>query len=239
MTVVRTPAGYCHDAGVWQVDLGDVEYDLQPGLQAYPRDRGMPAVNWYVPNPFFQVQLESNHVNGWEWTPNGQVTISINGVEVATVQTDEWGTFRSHFEEMEPFISGMDFLITDGLHTKTLMTAYLEITNVNPDADTVSGKANAGQTFNVWVHGPENAPTVPVTSDAMGQWTADFSEQWNIIPGSDGAAQIDDEDGDGTWVPWRLPNPRFTIFPLWQWYDGWDWPDGATVNIPVENKSCG
>lgn len=228
------------NSGVWQVDLGDVGYDLQEGASGRSEIRDnlgdATAVDWYVPNPFFQVQLETNHVDGWEWTPNSQVTISINGVEVATVQTDEWGTFRSHFEDMEPFISGMDFLITDGLHTKTLTTADLEITNVDPDADTVSGRADAGQTFNVWVHGPENAPTVQVTADEMGQWTADFAGQWNIAPGSDGAAQIDDEDRDGTWVPWRLPNPRFTIFPLWQWHDGLDWPDGATVNITVENK---
>lgn len=228
------------DSGLWQVDLDDAGYDLQEGASGRSEIRdetgNATAVDWYVPNPFFQVQLETNHVDGWEWTPNSQVTISINGVEVATVQTDESGTFRSHFEEMEPLISGMDFLITDGLHTKTLTTAFLEITNVDPDADTVSGRAGAGQTFNVWVHGPENAPTVQVTADGMGQWTADFSGQWNIVPGSDGAAQIDDEDRDGTWVPWRVPNPRFTIFPLWQWYDGLDWPDGATVNITVAGK---
>ncbi len=32
------------------------------------------------------------------------------------------------------------------------------------------------------------------------------------------------------------PNPRFVIFPESEWFDGNDWPDGATVNITVEDK---
>lgn len=228
------------ESSMWQVDLDDAGYDIQQGAAGRSEIRdevgNATAVDWYVPKPYFQVQLETNNVDGWEWTPNSQVTISINGTEAATVQTDEWGTFRSHFEELEPFVPGMDFLITDGVSTKTLTTAYLEITNVDPDADTVSGLANAGQTFNVWVHG-ENAPGVPVTADSMGQWTADFSGQWNIVPGNDGAAQIDDDDGDGTWVPWRLPSPTFGVWPIENHVNGWDWTPQTTIQVSRGNCS--
>ena len=235
----KPPVDVTASDGTWQADLTDA-YDITYGTDGRAwiiADGGnATAVDWHSPNPHYQVQLETNHVDGWEWMPNGQVTININGMEAATVPTDEWGTFRSSFEELEPFVPGMDFVITDGVNTKTLTTAYLEITNIDPDADTISGRAHAGQTFNVWVHRPENTPTVQVTADTRGQWTADFSGQWDIMPGNDGAAQIDDEDGDGTWVPWRLLNPRMIVFPEWEFFDGNDWPDGAVVNITVASK---
>ncbi|MEK7784437.1 MAG: hypothetical protein AAB658_03285, partial [Chloroflexota bacterium] len=180
------------------------------------------------------MQLGTNHMGGWQWTPNGEVTLYINGTEAATVQTDEWGNFSIHFGELDPFVSGMDFVVTDGLNTKTMTTAYLEITNVDPEADTVSGLAPIGQQFDIWVHG-ENAPGIQVTADSLGQWTADFSGQWDIVPGTDGAAQINDEDGDGTWVPWRVPNPTFGIWPWEDHINGWDFLPLTTIQVSVDD----
>jgi len=74
-----------------------------------------------------------------------------------------------------------------------------------------------------------------------GWWEADFTTlPFDILEEYRGwsFAQIFDEDGDaneGSTPPPGL-NPRFTIFPEWDWYDAMDWPDGATVTITVLGK---
>jgi len=45
---------------------------------------------------------------------------------------------------------------------------------------------------------------------------------------------------DGHWVAnaFFVRNPHFTVFPEWEWFDGLDWPDGATVSITVEGEQA-
>ncbi|MEK7324085.1 MAG: hypothetical protein AAB217_02365, partial [Chloroflexota bacterium] len=86
--------------------------DIVPGTWAdsgeWDEDGDNTVSGYSVPNPGFQVQLGTNHMGGWQWTPNGEVILYINGTEAATVQTDEWGNFSIHFGELDPFVSGMD-----------------------------------------------------------------------------------------------------------------------------------
>jgi CSLREA domain-containing protein len=41
---------------------------------------------------------------------------------------------------------------------------------------------------------------------------------------------------DGNWVANVIRNPRFTVFPEWRALEGYEWPDGVTVSISVEEK---
>lgn len=235
-----------NSAGDWSADFSipgtdpgeEQTIDIVPGTWVdsgeWDEDGDNTAAGYSVPNPRFVVQLGTNNVDGWEWTRNSEVTIAINGTEAATVPTDEWGNFNYNFGELEPFVPGMEFTITDGLSPKILTTVYLEITNVDPDTDTVSGMAPGGQAFDVWVHG-ENAPGVQVTADSSGHWTAVFSGQWDIVPDTNGAAQINDSDGDGTWVGWRLSNPTFAVRMTDAQVEGWEWPLGADVTMTIDD----
>ena len=71
-----------------------------------------------------------------------------------------------------------------------------------------------------------------------GTWSADFGAAGlDLVENMGGRAEIRDGEGNATAVDWWLPNPRFVVFPEWEWYDGLDWPDGATVDITVEGKA--
>jgi hypothetical protein len=37
-------------------------------------------------------------------------------------------------------------------------------------------------------------------------------------------------------VDWWVLNPRFVVFPEWEWFDGLDWPNGQTIAISVGGK---
>ena len=51
-----------------------------------------------------------------------------------------------------------------------------------------------------------------------------------------GRAEIRNEINNGTAVDWCVPNPTFNVFPEWDYVQGRDWLDGATVSATVEGK---
>ena len=221
--------------GNWTADfsgLWDITTDHEVFASEFDEDGDDTLTIRDFPN--FVVQLGTNHMEGWNWIPNGEVTIDINGSEAATIQTNDKGEFGIDFDELGPFVSGMDFVVTDGLNTKVMTTAFLEITNVDVESDTVSGLADIGQALDVWVY-DTNWPGVQVTSGMSGTWTADFSGVWDIVLGTNGAAQVNDDDRDGSRMDWNVPNPTFGVRVNDNTIEGWGWPLGATVTIEIDD----
>jgi hypothetical protein len=81
----------------------------------------------------------------------------------------------------------------------------LYVDGVDVTADTVFGRADAGTSVDVWVHGDGN---LTVTADGSGNWTADFSAMTDLTYFSDGGSQQFDADGDSTGVWWASPGSR-------------------------------
>ena len=76
-----------------------------------------------------------------------------------------------------------------------------------------------------------------VIANPQGKWNVDFTGIYDLMPLERLVAQnVRDEAGNSTAVDWYIPQPRFTIYPDAQWFDGMDWPDGATVTITVKGK---
>ncbi|MEO8356475.1 MAG: ABC transporter substrate-binding protein, partial [Chloroflexota bacterium] len=222
--------------GNWTADfsgLWDITTDHEVFAHEIDNDGDVTLTIKGFPN--FVVQLGTNHIDGWNWIPNGEVTININGSEAATIQTNEMGAFGTDFDGLDPFIPGMDFVVTDGLNTKAMTTAVLEITNVDVESDTVTGLADSGQILSVWVH--ENWPGVQVSADISGIWTADFSGVWDIVPSTSGAAQVNDDDRDGSRMDWSAPNPTFGVRVNDNTIEGWGWTLGSTVTIGIDDPT--
>ncbi|MGD8404338.1 MAG: hypothetical protein PVJ21_11805, partial [Anaerolineales bacterium] len=107
----------------------------------------------------------------------------------------------------------------------------------------MSGFAPHGSSlYVVAATGPDEAEQTSVwvqADEGTGYWFADFSvlgltdsmRGWSF-------AQVHDDDGDANeaGTPPPPPNPRFTVFPEWERFDGYDWPDGATVIITVQYR---
>ena len=103
----------------------------------------------------------------------------------------------------------------------------LEVTDVDPDTDTVSGTAEPGSDVNVSSEAFRN-----LTADTEGKWVADFSGELDLVPGSNGEADQPDDDGDETLIPWGVPDPYFAVSPIeppdHMWGEEWE-ADGEVL----------
>jgi hypothetical protein len=130
--------------------------------------------------------------------------------------------------------------------TKTLTLSDLRMTGFDLGVDTIAGTGTPSAQIQVCANIPNRCISRWLMADGDGNWTANFGvpgtgnddpDTFDVQQGSNGWAAEYDADSDRTWFDWWVPNPRMTVFPEWEWFDGYDWPDGATVNITVTGKS--
>jgi hypothetical protein len=237
--------------GRWVADFGELDFDLTGGMcgRSEIRDElgNATAVDWCVPNTRFTVFPEWNYLEGYEWPDGADVSISVAGKEACSTEAisafpewDPWNTFFSVNFPEGCVIEVGDF-ITLSYESLSLIhqVQELAITDVNLDLDTVAGAAVFDPEqfiLHTWIHGIDGS--YMQLSVEGGTWLADFGSQgFDLQPGMGGRVEIVDQASNATAVDWWIPNPRFTVFPEWEWFDGYDWPDGTTVSITVDEKS--
>ena len=232
-------------------ELGeDDTFDIVPGTQGNARqpdeDGNATGISWRVPNPYFDVFAVDDQVQGWEWPLGAEVTLLIDDPDILgtvnysdsqTVVVAPWNPNQTwvlfDFEGSFDVEPGHTVTLTDFATARNHTVTNLAVTDVNPDTDTVSGTAEAGSDVDVWVHGD---PSCQVVVDPDGNWTADCAAVGSdIVPGTGGGAREHDEDGDGTRIHWRVPNPRFWVSPLDEQVNGADWPLGADVTLLIDD----
>jgi hypothetical protein len=121
--------------------------------------------------------------------------------------------------------------MTDGTTTKILLVSNLEVTNVDPETDTVSGTADSGSEVHVWIEGCGDPCDVRVTADS-GTWLVDFPDG-TLVPGTWYPAEQENEDGDRTQVPWLVSNPRFDTNVTGNWVGANEFPTSTEVTVSV------
>ena len=171
------------------------------------------------------------------WTPGATISLTIedgSGVVYVDSQTaDSGGTFNFNLWDIFDLQRGHVVTVSDGTTTKTHTVTNLFIDGVDVTDDTVIGRADAGASVDVWVHGDGN---LTVTADGAGNWTADFSAITDLTFLSDGGSQQFDSDGDSTGVWWA--SPRFQVAPVDNWVESWSsWTPGATISLTIEDGS--
>ncbi len=65
----------------------------------------------------------------------------------------------------------------------------------------------------------------------------DLSDGWDVQRGQWGGVRIWDEDGDGTAINFRLPDPSFAANPVEETVWGWDWPAFTRVTLTVHGET--
>ena len=197
---------------------------------------------------FFRAFPDRDSIDGGNWPLDAVVHLTIDDPATspspdheqdATVISSPWdpnSTYVSFdFANVFDLKEGDVAILTAGVISRQQVVPHLSVTNVDLAADTVAGSAGAGVSVHVFI-GPSQ---MFVTADAAGAWLADFSALFDIVPGTSGGAEVWDEDGDSTIVDWSVPvppNPRFTVFPEWEFLDAYDWPDGVPVTASVDGK---
>jgi basic membrane protein A and related proteins len=233
--------------GSWVADfgeaVGDEEEWQQPcelvrgvsGVVEYHDDDGdVTHVDWDVPNPHFNVNPESNSIWGHDWPPNAGVNVFVGDTDDpdvdVVVPTDEWGNFSLDDLGGYDIVPGDVVTVTDGETSKVHVVTELRDIEVDVTADVVSGWAAPHSELDVWIN---DGPGYWIQADGSGYWEADFSGEYDIGPGTEGAANQGDEDGDSTFISWRVANPVIRVNPIDDIVWGHEWPPNAGVNVFV------
>jgi hypothetical protein len=224
-------------SGDWIADFSgmtDLTY-LSDGASQQTDDDGDSTWVWWAA-PRFQVAPVDDWVQSWSpWTPGATISLTIedgSGVVYSDSQTAD-ADGRFNFDDLGGFDLQRGHLVTvsDGATTKTHTVIDLFVDGVDVTADTVFGRADAGASVDVWVHGDGN---LTVTADGSGNWAADFSGMTDLTYLSDGGSQQADDDGDSTGVWWA--SPRFQVSPDENWVQSWNrWASGATISLTIED----
>jgi len=184
----------------------------------------------------FRVAPVYDWVQSWApWTPGATIALTIEdgGAVVYTdSQTaDADGNFYFNLWDVFDLQRGQVVTVSDGTNTKTHTVMPLYVDGINLSADTLSGRADAGASVDVWVHGNGGKT---VTADGSGNWTADFSGMTDLTYLSDGGSQQFDDDGDSTGVWWA--SPSFQVSAVDNWVQQWNrWTPGATITLTIED----
>jgi hypothetical protein len=246
MGVTADPA-----SGLWEADFTtqpcDVTEDMWAFAQIFDADgdvseAGPPPPG---PNPHFSAFPEWESIEGWEWPQDVNVHLKIDdpatqanpdfeqdqSVVVTPWDPNGWWV-NFNFGGQYDLKVGDVVTLTDGATTRTHIVRNLAISSADKDTDVVSGTADADAQIYVWPHA--TGQELLATADSGGNWQADFTGVYDLVPGEGGRAESRDEAGNATAVDWRIPYPHFSVFPVWEYVEGYEWPAGATVTASIE-----
>jgi basic membrane protein A and related proteins len=238
--------------GSWVADFGEAVGDeedwQQPcelvrgvsGVVEYHDDDGdVTHVDWDVPNPHFNVNPENNNIWGHNWPPSDGVNVFVGDTDDpdvdVVVPTDEWGDFFLDDLGGYDIIPGDVVTVTDGETSKVHVITELRNIEVDVAADVVSGWAAPHSSLDVWIN---DGPGYTVQADGSGYWEAVFSAEYDIGPGTEGGANQPDEDGDSTFINWRVPNPVIRVNPRHDDIWGHEWPAGIELAVEVRDSAA-
>jgi hypothetical protein len=226
--------------GTWQADLTEI-FDITYGTggRAWVITQGgnATAVDWYVPNPHFTVFPEWEFFDGLDWPDGAIVSISVDGKPECSLERESWGSFfNGNFPGGCNIEAGDIVTFDDGATNRLHEVRNLYVIDVDTNENTVTGKADAGETVYVWPHDGWFEPLQTIV-DGSGVWQVDLDDAgYTVREDSEGRSEIRDEMGNTTASDWHVTHPHFTVFPEWEFFDGNDWPNEAIVNITVAGK---
>jgi hypothetical protein len=197
-------------------------------------------------SPYISVWLEQNVIDGYEWPMDAEVTLTID--DPGTVDDPDYTDTQTvgprpfgpgtlvHFDlgefQVEP---GHEVVLTDGVTPKEHTVRYIKVTDIDEEADTVSGEADPFAEVEVFIYDPD--PPLGTTADDAGNWTVDFSGITDIGPGTVGDAYVPDKDGDRTSVFWWVPNPHLWVTLQWNQVEGMDWPLDTEITLTIDDPA--
>jgi hypothetical protein len=230
-----------NNEGNWSV----IYDDLLPGtwwtvIQTYP-DGNEVRETFRVPVPVIFAHPAYNVIEGHEWTPGTEVTITIddptNGEGVDYTQTatasDNINYLYDtavHFDLAFDLQAGHIIKMTDGHFTQTMVVSTLRVTGFNLDAHTVFGVGDPSSEFIVADNG------MPVSVDDKGNWSVTFDA---LLPGSWWTVIQTYADGNEMRETFRVPVPVIFAHPAYNVIEGHEWTPNAEVTITIDDPTNG
>jgi hypothetical protein len=225
----------CSFEGIVDIVAGDVAEIVYYGPDGH-------GVNYYlyIPNPHVTVNPNDRWFEGYDWPDGATVDVAVTDNPKCTTSEVSWGGFFNvGFPDECNVGVGDEITLSDGSTTRTHVMQQLAVESVNETTDIVAASADFDTslyTLHAWIHGVDDSYMDMSMVD--GTWQADFSA-FDLQPGMCGRVEINDtEYGNGTAADWCVPNTRFTVFPEWNYLEGYEWPEGAVVSITVTDKGA-
>jgi len=245
-----------HEVGEGEQGTTDIGPGVWIDTQQVDEDGERTMYGVTVPNPFIDAHPQYDLVYGWEWPLNTELTLTINGEMVATTTmtptpwdpNSYWADFPLNGFDLLP---GQEVTISydNGTVYKSYKVGDPKLTNIDIQADRISGTGTPGTWLEVWANDPEGGGVRYITIDNSGNWTVDFStpsdpsdtqRPIDLKPGTDGSAHETNEFGDMTWAnDWRVPNPRLVASITEDWIRVEDFAPNATLNYAIYSSKGG
>ena len=204
--------------GSWTADFtGLYDITMATWVSASVADTDGDRTRSDRPPPQVQANLTFDNVNASGFAPDTDLAVTI-GAYSGTAHSDAvgivWIDRSQHGQDLVP---GMTVSVSDGTDTKTLTLAALAVTSIDPGTDTVSGTAPAGAQVGVGVFTPPGGggTGTGVTADGGGNWSADFTGQFDVTLLSHANASISDDDGDQTQADKELARIQANMTSDW------------------------
>ncbi len=224
------------DGESWLIDLSD-RWDIVKGTwggaRAVDNDGDGTQLDWYVPNPSFGVNPENDTVWGWQWPADTDVTLTITGKGTFDHHTNENGDFG--FDPLGvDIVMGDELNVSGGGVSKDHTVMELHDISYDEDAETVSGIATENEWVNVWACDYDNCNGIDWKAGTLGAFSVDMTQIGiDIAPGTNGNVGRWDDDGDGTVIDWRVPNPAFSVNPENNNVWGDEWLGNTDVTLTI------
>ena len=220
-------------AAIWLAKFGDGDHQPAPSVVA---SRG-----------------HGGYINLNSWPKNTDLEIIVmRGIEEEINQIVNTGE-----EDHLSFHLSSDFGYQDGLHvgdeirvrntenaeTVTIIVEYIEVEVVDPDTNVISGKAieNSPIEVRIYLDGVDfhELPHINTMSDGTGNWSVDFTSDFNLEPHHYGHVLISDENGNGTIEYWHYVNPAFAVYVDDNFIVGFDWEPLTAITIKIDSSVVG
>lgn len=161
------------------------------------------------------VHIKENAVAGFDCPMATYATVTVDdpATPLSPDYTGQAGVFGADWGQYYYLSLGDTFMLkpnqlvtlTVGTVTRSIRIVPFEVTRVDRDADTVSGKTIPNGSVGVDI-GPNWAKSRSATADAEGNWTVNFqlplNDAFDITAETDGQAYYIDDDGDTVQVLW-------------------------------------
>ncbi|WP_345308541.1 LamG-like jellyroll fold domain-containing protein [Candidatus Villigracilis saccharophilus] len=240
--------------------IGESTYDIIPGTNVYTAqcddDGDCISTGDTVPallNSFIIVQPNEDRVFGFDWPVGALLELEIDDPATPQspdytasqifIESDDW---RNGFELGSLFDIQPGHLVTvnDGTTVRQHTVTHLAVTNIDVDADTVSGTGYPGAMIHVGtVCDDTGCASRNINVDENGIWIADFSVPvighgdagmvFDLRPGMGSGAYEFDADEDSTSVSWSIPNPYFNVRANNEQIEAWEWNIGSTLTVNI------
>ena len=235
-------------------------FNIVPGTGSEVRqpdeDGDTTAVQWRLPNPYFDVRANWDQVGAWEWPLGATLTLEIDDpgtpeepdesfTQVVSLHPDDPSQTYAEFNvgESIDIQAGFEVSLSDGTTTKTLTVSPLSFTSVDIDNDMVYGVADPEVQVGVWACDESGCYNYHTTSDSLGAWMVDMTQlsdqgvAFDIVGGTWIDSEQRNEAGDSTMFGMNIPNPFLIAFPEYDAVEGWEWPDGSTVYLTIDDPA--